>query len=68
MGPTVTYTPGTAERLDDPGFRAGVLANIPRGRIGTIQDIAAAVQFLAADGSDMVHGAFLRVDGGWTLV
>ncbi len=68
VGPTFTYTPGTAERLDDPGFRAGVLANIPRGRIGTIQDIAAAVQFLAADGSDMVNGAFLLVDGGWTLV
>jgi len=68
VGPTFTYTPGTALRLDDPGFRAGVLANIPRGRIGTIEDIAAAVQFLAADGSDMVNGAFLLTDGGWTLV
>jgi len=68
VGPTFTYTPGTAERLDDPGFRAGVLANIPRGRIGTIQDIATAVQFLAADASDMVNGAFLLTDGGWTLV
>ena len=68
VGPTFTHTPGTAERLDDPEFRAGVLANIPRCRIGTIQDIATAVQFLAADGSDMVNGAFLLTDGGWTIV
>jgi len=68
VGPTFTRTPGTAERLDDPAFRAGVLANIPRGRIGTIEDIAAAVQFLAADSSDMVNGAFLLTDGGWTIV
>ncbi len=68
VGPTFTYTPGTAARLDDPAFRAGVLANIPRGRIGTIEDIARAVQFLAADGSDMVNGAFLLTDGGWTIL
>jgi NAD(P)-dependent dehydrogenase (short-subunit alcohol dehydrogenase family) len=67
VGPTFTYTPGTAERLDDPEFRAGVLAKIPRGRIGRIEDIAAAAQFLIADGSDMVNGAFLQVDGGWTI-
>ena len=68
VGPTFTYTPGTRERLDDPAFRAGVLANIPRGRIGTIEDIATAVQYLAADSSDLVNGAFLLVDGGWTIV
>lgn len=68
VGPTFTYTPGTAERLDNPEFRAGVLANIPRGRIGTIKDVAGAVHFLAADTSDMVNGAFLLVDGGWTIV
>lgn len=68
VGPTFTYTPGTAERLDNPEFRAGVLASIPRGRIGTIKDVAGAVHFLSADTSDMVNGAFLLVDGGWTIV
>jgi NAD(P)-dependent dehydrogenase (short-subunit alcohol dehydrogenase family) len=68
VGPTFTYTPGTAERLDNPDFRAGVLAKIPRGRIGSIEDIAGAVQYLAADASDMVNGAFLLVDGGWTII
>ncbi len=68
VGPTFTYTPGTAARLDDPPFRAAVLAKIPRGRIGEIGDIAAAVRFLASDEADMVNGAFLPVDGGWTIV
>ena len=68
VGPTFTYTPGTAERLNDPEFRSGVLANIPRGRFGTIEDIAGAVEFLAADSSDMVNGAYLPVDGGWTII
>jgi NAD(P)-dependent dehydrogenase (short-subunit alcohol dehydrogenase family) len=67
VGPTFTYTPGTAERLDDTAFRAGVLAKIPRGRVGSIGDIALAVHYLAADGADMVNGAFLLVDGGWTI-
>ena len=49
VAPTFTYTPGTAERLDDPTFRDNVLARIPRGRLGTIEDIGAAVQYLACD-------------------
>jgi NAD(P)-dependent dehydrogenase (short-subunit alcohol dehydrogenase family) len=68
VGPTFTYTPGTAERLDDPKFRMDVLSKIPRGRIGTIKDIATAIHFIASDSSDMVNGAFLLTDGGWTIV
>lgn len=68
VGPTFTYTPGTAERLDQPQFRAQVLKNIPRGRIGSIEDIAGAVHYLCSDSADMVNGALLLVDGGWTIV
>lgn len=68
VAPTFTYTPGTAERLDEPTFRASVLSRIPRGRLGTIQDIGKAVQYLASDGSDMASGSVLVIDGGWTIV
>lgn len=68
VAPTFTYTPGTAERLDNPEFRAGVLARIPRGRLGTIDDIGAAVQYLASDHADMASGEILFIDGGWTIV
>ena len=48
VGPTFIHTPGTAERLDSPDFRDGVLARIPAGRIGTISDVAGAVIYLAS--------------------
>lgn len=66
VGPTFVRTPGTAERLDNPDFLAGVLANIPRGRVATIEDVASAVLYLASDAADMVTGTLLLVDGGWT--
>jgi len=68
VGPTFIHTPGTAERLDDPEFLAGVLSKIPRGRVATIEDVASSVLYLASDGSDMVTGTLLLVDGGWTAI
>lgn len=68
VAPTFAYTPGTAERLDTPSFRDSVLAKIPRGRFASIIDIAAAVQYLASDVSEMANGSTLMVDGGWTIV
>ncbi|RED52999.1 SDR family NAD(P)-dependent oxidoreductase [Cohnella phaseoli] len=66
VGPTFIYTPGTAERLDTPEFRDQVLARIPAGRIGTINDVAGAVVYLSSPASDLVTGTLLLVDGGWT--
>lgn len=66
VAPTFTVTPGTRERLADPTFRASVLARIPAGRVGTIEDIAAAVIYLSSPAGAMVTGSVLVVDGGWT--
>lgn len=66
VAPTFVYTPGTSERLDQPDFRAAVLARIPAGRVGTIDDVAAAVIYLASDAASLVTGTVLPVDGGWT--
>ena len=37
----------------------------PLGRIGTPDEVAAAIHFLAADDAGYVTGAALEVDGGW---
>ena len=66
VGPTFIYTPGTAERLDDPEYRANVLRRIPANQIGDISDVAGAVIYLASDAAKLVSGTCLLVDGGWT--
>lgn len=66
VAPTFIYTPGTAERLDDPAYLAGVLAKLPIGKVGTINDVAAAIIYLASPAAGMVTGHVLHVDGGWT--
>lgn len=66
IGPTFIYTPGTAERLDEPEFRRDVEARIPMGRVGTIAEVAAAAIFLSTPGSALITGQHLAIDGGWT--
>jgi 2-deoxy-D-gluconate 3-dehydrogenase len=66
IAPTFIYTPGTAERLDDPAYLAGVLENLPIGHVGTITDVASAVIYLASPAGGLVNGTVLMVDGGWT--
>lgn len=66
VAPTFIYTPGTAERLDDPDYRAGVVARIPLGKVGEIKDVAGAVVYLASEAGSLVNGTILTVDGGWT--
>ncbi|MBC7875677.1 MAG: SDR family oxidoreductase [Anaerolineales bacterium] len=66
VAPTFIYTPGTAERLDDPTYLAGVLNRLPIGHVGTITDVASAVIYLASPAGGMVNGTVLLVDGGWT--
>lgn len=66
VAPTFIYTPGTAERLDDPEYLSAVVDRIPMGHVGTIADVAGAVVYLASDAAAMVNGTILPVDGGWT--
>lgn len=66
VAPTFIYTPGTAERLDDPEYLRAVVDRIPIGHVGTIADVAGAVVYLASDAAAMVNGVILPVDGGWT--
>jgi len=41
-----------------------IIARIPRGRLGTAEDIARGVVFLTADDADFITGSTLSINGG----
>jgi len=64
--PTFIETPLTRPYLADSAFRAAVLEKIKLGRLGTVQDVAAAALYLASDAASLMTGSALMLDGGWT--
>jgi NAD(P)-dependent dehydrogenase (short-subunit alcohol dehydrogenase family) len=66
VAPTFVETPMTRPFFDDPSFKASVLDRILFGRLAQIDEIAAAVVYLASPAAAMVTGTSLLVDGGWT--
>jgi NAD(P)-dependent dehydrogenase (short-subunit alcohol dehydrogenase family) len=53
-----------AYRLDDPNSRKMVEASVPRKRIGSPEDVAGTVIFLAGRAGAFTTGAVIPVDGG----
>jgi NAD(P)-dependent dehydrogenase (short-subunit alcohol dehydrogenase family) len=64
--PTFVETPLSAGFLQDAAFRQQVLDQIPLGRIGKVEEVVAAVLFLASAQASLITGSGLLVDGGWT--
>lgn len=64
VAPTFIRTDMTAAWLDDHEVGPALLSEIPRGRFGTVEEVASAVVFAAA--ADLMTGSSLIVDGGWT--
>ena len=62
--PGVIETPMNQDFLNDPASRRNRVSKTPLGRIGTPEDVAYAVLYLASDESSFVTGAELVVDGG----
>lgn len=55
----------TSGATADPGFRAKMLAHVPMGRPGRIEEVAHAVLFVASDEASYMTGTELHVDGGY---
>lgn len=64
VAPTFIETDLTRPMLEQPEFQNSVLSSIPLGRIGSPEDVAQAVVFVASAG--MMTGSSLLIDGGWT--
>ena len=66
VAPTFIATELTRATLEDPAWRERILSRIPLGRVGEVEDVAAATVYLASPAAAMVTGHTLLVDGGWT--
>jgi NAD(P)-dependent dehydrogenase (short-subunit alcohol dehydrogenase family) len=66
VAPTFITTELTRSTLEDPVWRERILSRIPLGRVGEVEDVAAATVYLASPAARMVTGHTLLVDGGWT--
>jgi gluconate 5-dehydrogenase len=66
ISPTFIDTPQVAMLLDDPAFKAGVVARVPLGRVGETGDLVGPTLFFSSPASDFVTGQILVVDGGLT--
>src|SRR5271155_1267033 len=72
VSPGPIDTPGVATLLPTPEevaqFKVGMASMVPLGRVGTSDEIAKAVVFLASDDSSFVAGIELFVDGGMAQI
>jgi NAD(P)-dependent dehydrogenase (short-subunit alcohol dehydrogenase family) len=72
VSPGPIDTPGVRGLAQNPDelqqITAGLVASVPMGRMGSPEEIAKAVVFLASDDSSFVTGIELFVDGGMAQV
>lgn len=66
IAPTFVATELTRSTLEDPAWRQRILSRIPLGKVGEVEDVAAATVYLASSAAALVTGHTLLVDGGWT--
>ncbi len=66
VSPTVVLTPMGAKAWDGEKGEA-MKKMIPVGRFAYTDEIAAAIVFLASNGADIISGADIMIDGGYTI-
>lgn len=67
IAPGAIKTPINTAAWDTPAAARKLLKQIPYGRIGEVEDIAASAVWLTSDAADYVVGTTLFVDGGMSL-
>jgi NAD(P)-dependent dehydrogenase (short-subunit alcohol dehydrogenase family) len=68
IAPGPVETEGAGSKLwASPDFREAMIRGIPRGRIGTVEEISHAAAYLVSDYADFITGEVLVMDGGQWL-
>jgi gluconate 5-dehydrogenase len=65
IGPGYVRTALTEAFHQDPAWEQAVLAKIPQGRFGRMEDLGGAAVFLCSDAAAYITGQVLYVDGGY---
>jgi glucose 1-dehydrogenase len=66
IAPGAIATPINQQTLADPEAKRNAIGEIPWGRFGTPEEVAALAVFLASDESEYVTGSTYYIDGGLT--
>jgi len=64
VAPGAILTPINKSLLEDKPKLNALLANIPLGRLGSTDDVASLVAYLASDEAAYVNGSTFTIDGG----
>jgi 3-oxoacyl-[acyl-carrier protein] reductase len=67
VAPGWVDTDMSASALNDPPTRSRIFANIPLGRVGTPEEIAAPILFLCTHHAGFITGEVFNVNGGAVL-
>ncbi len=66
VAPTYISTPLNEFVKSKPDMYAAWIAGTPMARLGTVDEIASVVHFLASDAASLMTGSVVVVDGGYT--
>lgn len=67
ISPTATETPLIVGYWDEEPRHTQTIANTPAGRYCKPEEIALAAVFLSSDAANMITGANIVIDGGYTI-
>lgn len=65
VNPTVVWTDMGRLYWSEPSKKATATANIPMGRLVEVHEVINPILFLLGDGSSMINGTMMPIDGGF---